>query len=319
VVVRASSPIVFEQGKRLRVLDYPSTIGPVDIVCTTRYLDREPGVTLPGDLCIDVCGRAGTLGEALMPLANAALFVLPILSLSANAAVAEADIELGYDNTPGVTERDYFQSYIPAERGVLRSGRRLDVPSTIKLIEALGKHHDLERLSRAANQYRIALGSWRLGHETLSLAHLWMAVEALTKVKVRIELAARGLEEPADLAAQMGVDLNQLDGVVRKDMPRYLQTAAYPIAKSDVNRRIRLAGASVPKPFDIFFVPTGCSLENELKALVGIKTIVEFASLSFLILPAFCRAFSKPPQRHRGGLPGQEPLSNDVQTLKLVT
>jgi hypothetical protein len=116
-----------------------------------------------------------------VPFANASLSVLPVLGLSANAAIGEPEIELGFENTAGITERSYFQSYIPPERDNLYAARSIDVSATVALLRALGAHPDSERLLRGANQYRIALQSWRLGRETLSLAHLWMAVEALTK------------------------------------------------------------------------------------------------------------------------------------------
>lgn len=235
VVVRAPAAVAFERDVELQISKYASTLGPVEVVCTTRYLGTQPEVALPGDLSVEVRGPAQSLNEALEPFANAALGVLPLLALSANAAVGEAEIEFGYEDTPGVTERDYFQSYIPGERGVLRSGRRLDVPATVELVRALGRSPDQERILRAANQYRMALGSWRLGRETLSLAPLWMAVEALTKAKVRAELASRGLGEQADLAASMGVDLRELDGAVRRDLILQGDEEAYRKAKKASN------------------------------------------------------------------------------------
>lgn len=222
VVMRGPSAAMFKPDEELSVQTVPSAIGPVNIVYTTRYLRRTPDVTMPGDLWIDIRGNARTLAEALEPFANTALSMLPILTLSANASVGEPDIELGFDNTVGITERDYFQSYIPPERDIPHPGRGIDGPATGALLEAIGAHPDSERLLRGANQYRIALQSWRLGRETLSLAHLWMATEAVTKVKVRAECEARGITEP-DLAAELGIEREQFSGrrleqAVRKDL-----------------------------------------------------------------------------------------------------
>jgi len=218
VVMRGPSAMLFDHNKQLRVQDFQSDVGPVNITYTTRYLNRGPEVIMPGDLWIDIRGSANSLGEALEPFANAGLGMLPLLTLSSNSAIEDADIELGFDNTSGLTERDYFQNYIPPESNVVHVGRRINIEATIALLRALGPHPDSERLRRGANQYRLALLSWRLGRETLSLAHLWMAVEAITKAKLRAECVAHGVIEQADLAAKMGVDLKQLDGVIRKEL-----------------------------------------------------------------------------------------------------
>jgi hypothetical protein len=218
VVMRGPSAAMFKPDEQLSVQNVPSAIGPVSIIYTTRYLSRTPDVTIPGQLWIDIRGNARTLAEALEPFANAGLSMLPILTLSANATIGQPDIELGFDNTEGLAERDYFQNYIPPERDIPHPGRGIDVPATVALLGAIGTHPDSERLLRGANQYELALQSWRLGQETLSLAHLWMAAEAITKARVRAECEARGITEQADLAVELGVGLEQLDGTVRRDL-----------------------------------------------------------------------------------------------------
>ena len=211
VVMRGPSAVMFKPDEQLSVRNLPSEFGPLDIVYTTRYLNRAPDVTVPGQLWIEIRGKVHTLAEALEPFANSALTILPILSLSANASIGEPDIELGFDNTANITERDYFQSYIPPERDIPHPGRGIDVPDTLTLLEAIGAHPHSERLLRGANQYRLALQSWRLGKETLSLAHLWMAAEAITKAKVRVECETRGITEP-DLATELGIEREQYSG-----------------------------------------------------------------------------------------------------------
>jgi hypothetical protein len=163
---------MFKPGEELLISNVPSAIGLVDITYTTRYLRKTPEVTLPGQLWIDIRGTAPSLAAALEPFANAGISMLPVLALSANAAIGELDIELGFDNTAGITEREYFQSYIPPEQDILHPGRAIDGPASTALLQAIGAHRDSERLLRGANQYRMALNSWRLGRETLSLAHL---------------------------------------------------------------------------------------------------------------------------------------------------
>jgi len=144
--------------------------------------------------------------------------MLPILALGTNAAVGEPAIEVGFENTPCVRERDYFQSYVPPEADIVYITRHVNVEATVALIRALGTHSDSERLRRGANQYQLALSYWRLGLETLALAHLWMALEAITKARLGEECSKRGLNAPGQLAESLGVPLEQLDGVVRKDL-----------------------------------------------------------------------------------------------------
>jgi hypothetical protein len=235
VVMRGPSAALFKPDEALSVRDIQSAIGPVNIVYTTRHLSRSPDVTVPGQLWIDIRGNAPTLDEALEPFANAAFTLLPILTLSANAAIGDLDVELGFDNTADITERDYFQNYIPLERDIPHPGRIMDVPATVALLKAFGAHPYSERLLRGANQYSIALQSWRLGQETLSLAHLWMATEAITKVRVRDECEARGVTEP-DLAVALGIEREQyrgdrLEQAVRRDLLLKGDSEAYSKAR----------------------------------------------------------------------------------------
>ena len=162
-------------------------------------------------------GNAQNLKEALVPFANAGLSMLPILSLSANAAVGEPELEVGFDNTAGITVRDYFQSYVPPESGIVHSVRHINVKATITVIKSLITHPDSERLRRAANQYRLAVDFWRLGRESLILAHLWMASEALTKAKIREECSSRGLQNKNNLAESLGIELKELESTIRKE------------------------------------------------------------------------------------------------------
>jgi hypothetical protein len=117
-----------------------------------------------------------------------------------------------------VDERDYFQSYVPPESGVFHFARQIRVDATAALLGAIARHPRGERLRRAASQYGVALDSWRLGRETLSLAHLWMALEALTKVKVEAERAARGLASREELAEVLGVPPRDLEPTVRRTL-----------------------------------------------------------------------------------------------------
>jgi hypothetical protein len=216
--MRGPSAVVFRQNEVFRVQGFPSSAGPVDVVYTSRWIKSGPNVTVPGHLWVEVRGKGKSLEESLVPFANAGFALLPTLSLSANAAIGGPELDVAFDSTPGISERDYFQSYVAPESGVLHTARLINVNATTALLNAIARHGDGERLRRAANQYRLALDSWRLGRETLSLAHLWMGLEALAKAKIRAECEARGGSSERDLADSLGVESKHLQAAVRKDL-----------------------------------------------------------------------------------------------------
>ena len=217
VVMRGESATIFSKETNLLVQNFQSSIGPVTISCETRWLKNKEGNVIPGHIWIEINGSAQSLQEALVPFANAGISILPILSLSANAAINDPDLELGFDNTKGITERDYFQCYVSPESNEIHIQRSINIEATVSLINSLDAHPDGDRLRRAANQYRLALSNWRLGKESLTLANLWMSLEALTKVKIRTECKIRGLKDQKELADELGIDINNLDSYVRKE------------------------------------------------------------------------------------------------------
>jgi len=218
VVMRGESAAIFPKETNLLVHNFPSSIGPVTINYETRWLKNKEGNVTPGHIWIEINGSAQSLQDALVPFANAGLSILPILSLSANAAINDLELELGFDNTKGITERDYFQCYVSPESNEIHILRPINREATVALINSLAAHFGGDRLRRAANQYRLALGNWRLGKESLTLAHLWMSLEALTKVKVRTEYKTRGLTNEKELADELGIDIENLDSYVRKEL-----------------------------------------------------------------------------------------------------
>lgn len=143
--------------------------------------------------------------------------MLPALALSANASIGHPEIELAFESGPDIEQREYFQHYVPPERQVPHSARNVNTAATIALWAAVHGSPRRERLARAINQYTLALSNWRLGFETLTLAHLWMALEALTPVAIEKEMKRRGLSTKADLASKMGLTLSNLDVTARRD------------------------------------------------------------------------------------------------------
>lgn len=231
VVMRGPSAVIFRPGKNLLFEKFPTEFGPVNIGYASRWLKRAEAVTVPGHLWIEVRGCAPDLERAIGPFANAGLVGVSIIATSANAAVGEPQVEVVFESTRGAKERDYFQSYVPPETGVLHTGRLIDLPATLAFLNSLKAHKDADRLLRATSQYNLALENWKFGHATMSLAHLWMAVEALTRVKIRAESAARGLSEPEELAASLGIGLRDLDATIRRQFILQGDTECYTQAK----------------------------------------------------------------------------------------
>jgi hypothetical protein len=218
VVMRGPSAVVFRQNKNLLVENFPSEAGPVNVLYTSRWIKRSETVTVPGHLWIEIRGQSNNLEESLVPYANAGLALLPVLGVSANAAIGEPEIEVAFDSTSNVSEHDYFQSYVPPESDIVCFARHIDVETTVALLDAINRNPEAKRLRLAASQYQLALNSWKLGRETLSLAHLWMAIEALTKAKIRSEYTKRGLASEKELANSLGIELKQLDSTIRRDL-----------------------------------------------------------------------------------------------------
>jgi hypothetical protein len=216
VVMRSDSAAAFRPGQALALRNVPCSVGPVQVTYSTQWVRVKPGVDIPESLQIEVAGSARELEGAISPLASAGLAGLPVISLSANAAIGEPRIELAFDTSPGKTERDFFQVYVPSRPPVVRNTRFLDIFATRGLIEAMDSGPEPSRLFRAANRYRVALDYWHFGRESLSVAHLWMAVEALTKARLRAECSRQGLTTEEELAGALGVGMQSLDSTVRE-------------------------------------------------------------------------------------------------------
>ena len=209
VVFRAPSAAWFEPSSLLCV-HVPRPAGNVVLTFQTRHVDRGLEHPLPGDLWVDARGPASSLEEAVSVFGNAAGTVVPVIAFSTNAAIGDLEPELAYDNTPGLTTRDFLQSMLPDEPPVIHVRRRVNVGTVTALMKAVEEHEEKDRIGRAISQYSLALRHWRWGHEALATAHLFMGMEALTKAIVRAHPNYAGLSKD-DLAARLGIETDRLD------------------------------------------------------------------------------------------------------------
>jgi len=208
VVLAAESAARFREDEPpMIVQDFPTSVGTVTLTFRTRFADEGHEAKVPREMWIDVRGEATcTLEEAVNAYSNAGLAFLPVIALTTNASIEDAQPKLAFDNTRGRTPREYVQSFVPERGGVLLPGRRVDVEATLTTILTLGAHPETNRLHRAAEQYRLALSHWTRGRESLALMHLYMGIETLMKSALRRECTSAGDSE-SELADAWGIQV----------------------------------------------------------------------------------------------------------------
>jgi hypothetical protein len=232
VVSRAHAGIRFGKDDALILRSFPSGCGPVDILVRTRLRPAaEFGKSIPAGLVAEARGTAPTLNAALQEFSRAVQSVCPVLVFLANSPVEDMTPELGYGVGEGLTEREFFQQFLSEDPIPLIERRRLSSDLVVRVLAALGKHTEFERLHRALAQYYQALRNWQPGQEILALAHLWMGVEALTPVVLRRVLASEGVDRDG-LAAKWSVAPRAIDAEVRKRLILNGDEEAYKKAKS---------------------------------------------------------------------------------------
>jgi hypothetical protein len=201
---------------------WPGPNGPLIVTFRSRYIDVAPGLAVPTSFVAEVRGAARS-GQSIKSVGNvfagAAHFPLPILALSANAAIAEPDLALVYDNTPGETEHGFLQCRTYPEHGITeRVYRTLDVDATGQLLERCLSHAENKRLYRAATHYRYALDWWRGGHELLSLEHLYIGMETLVEVARQCHPMFSGVTNDTDRLERLGVSTDDVHKSIRERM-----------------------------------------------------------------------------------------------------
>ena len=216
--LRGPSAANFSEDAGIHVTEENPVVGPVRVNLRTRWISVGVQSKMPGHIWLEVSGSASSLDEAAEQFSRSAVVFLPVVAIAANASVDDPEMELAFETTATASERDFLQCHIPDEQGAPRRGRRIDPIATVALLEAIQRSVHRERVLRAVNQYRLSLQSWRFGYESIAVAHLWMAAEALTKAVLRAEIQRRGLTSEADLASALGVDIKVLDSTIRRQI-----------------------------------------------------------------------------------------------------
>jgi hypothetical protein len=150
---------------------------------------------------------APSITEAARRFVGIALYFQPLLVVSANAWIGDVEAELIYDSSPHTSEREFFQTFIPDEPDVpTRRSRIIDARATLSLHNALELHENHERIHRSASHYSLALNHWQFGQQTLALAFLFMGIEALVPVAIRVHCERQRVGED-EFAETLGVKL----------------------------------------------------------------------------------------------------------------
>ena len=198
------------------MLGFPAGSTPVDVTFRTAYEDLRFEASVPRWLVAEVTGPADSLEDAIRRFPNAARALTPMFDVALNTGVDDLDLHLGFDATPGCTNRRFFQTFLQDNPPTLRQTRPVDRQLLSSLVQSMARHPDHVRLHRAAARYEQALRYWSLGDETRAVGQLWMGIEALTPVAKRGELEKTGAGTSSELAEALGVELKQLDSTLRR-------------------------------------------------------------------------------------------------------
>jgi hypothetical protein len=233
VVLRGPSALIFPEGRGYAIDDASTDFGPTRISYTSRWLTPSKDVKMPGQLWVEVTGHGPDFESTVARLANAALRGLPIMSVAGNAAIQDPELEIAFESTEGVERREFLQAYVRPESQHVSNARFAQPDAIAQLTEAFVASPYRDELLRASDQYRMALDSWAMGGESLTLSHLWMAIEALT-VPQRTELTkTQQAATNAALAEKLGLkNIKELDGHIRKQYLLAGDAECYTKAKS---------------------------------------------------------------------------------------
>lgn len=206
VVLRAVSAARFLPGEGCELtLDVPElSLRDIRLRTFTRWTN-EGGKELPRELIIEVRGRADSLDEAASKFAVIARPIATLVGFVANVKVGQLEVHIAYDCTPASDTREFAETFLPDDRGLVSEGRpvRKHLLDAV-LVAFVTLAVDSSRVGRALRQYELALREWYVGGEWLALNHLWIAAENLTKAIVRKTIVMRGVAEE-DLAHEFGL------------------------------------------------------------------------------------------------------------------
>ena|SRR5665647_1307723 len=125
VVLRARSAARFlpEEGWEV-TLDVPNLdLKGLRLRTYTRWA-REGDKQLPRELIVEVRGPSSdSLDEVAAKFSAIARPIATVAGFVANVLVGPLEVHLAYDSTPSHDQRQFFETFLPDERGALSDGR----------------------------------------------------------------------------------------------------------------------------------------------------------------------------------------------------
>lgn len=223
VVSSCSSAARFLEGDPPLVFNgFPSREGALNVSFTTLYTNEGFNSLVPRRMYSQIRGTAESLDLAIGTFNLTASWLSNLISVANNAAIDTVRPEFAYCADDDVAERDFFQSYIPAEEGIPGVSHRIRNSATVALATAIVKHERTRKLRTATAQYAHALQHWRTGEDLLAVSHLYMAAECLGNVAMAKYMKSEGMSED-DLVDLWNV---QWDRNCPKEMKYSLASAA---------------------------------------------------------------------------------------------
>ena len=204
-VFRASAAFRLQRDAEFICSFRDDPYGDYRVTVRTRYqpLSLEISEQIPRELWVEVCGPGADLDGFIASAHDKANTLVSIITFAMNAAVEHLQIDLALDACSHHQEHEFFQNCLPDEGGIPRRARWVVAEELSPLFDALVAHPDRDRLMRAIAQYEAVLRYWHPGGELMAMAHLYMAMEALTPLAKRRALEAFGSLEA--LAEAWGV------------------------------------------------------------------------------------------------------------------
>lgn len=197
---------IFSARAGIRFLQVATSLGPVDVELSTRFVDGwgsvEHGIVatvkgfVPGGA--DIGGALGSLLEDL----------LSIISLSANAWVGSLTAARD-DDCEKSASVVHARLCDAAEVGL----RELHEVATGALLDRIAAHPCAKDLWKVARSYRQALANWTAEQQSNSLAHLHEGFLTMSDVLIRFLCEARGLTR-AELASEYRITAEGLSKYV---------------------------------------------------------------------------------------------------------
>jgi hypothetical protein len=177
-----------------------------DAVATfqSEYTGGDDGRAYPVTIHGEIRGPGTSLEEAEPRLAATIGNVLPIISLAANAAIADP-LAVASFGTDLSTPQPFIGYETPrAEEWPPTGKRRIDTDATLALAACVGTHPQTQLLQGAIEFYRRALGHWIPEERLLAGEFLFIAAETFSRFLLEAR-AAEGNMTPKNLVRHHGL------------------------------------------------------------------------------------------------------------------